>query len=210
MVKEARHAAVVVIVTALFTGVGPSVSPGAAASDSWTVASGDVRVSCRMTVGGRFDAVTSALSGRLLGTAQEARSYAGSLRVDLATLDTGIGLRDTHLRDRYLEVQRGPAFRYAVLSGIALDEPPPAGGDRHETSFAGTLALHGVEHTIEGEVEITRRDGRMEVEAAFSLSLDAFGIPPPRHLGVGVRDEIAIGVRFVAVSSGEGPPDGAP
>ena len=43
-----------------------------------------------------------------------------------------------------------------------------------------------------------RRDGQMQVEATFSISLDAFDIPPPRYLGVGVRDTVEITVTFDA------------
>ena len=60
------------------------------------------------------------------------------------------------------------------------------------------LALHGVQHPIDGEAEWRRRDGRMQVEATFSISLDAFDIPPPRYLGVGVRDTVEVTVTFDA------------
>ena len=171
-------------------------------SDAWTVASGDVRVRCRMTVGGSFDAVTSALSGTLRGGPRGTGAFEGELRVDLASLETGIGLRDEHLRGSYLEVERGPAFRHAVLSGIVLREPLPEGRGRHETTFAGRLTLHDVERQVEGESSMERRDGRMRVEASLSLSLEAFDIPPPRYLGVGVRDEVRITVTFEAAPSG--------
>ncbi len=184
-------------------------APAARGAQFWSVTSGEVQVRCRMTVGGSFDAVTSAVSGNLRRETLEAGSYAGELRVDLAGLDTGIGLRNEHLRSTYLELDRGPEFRDAVLSGIVLDEPPPAGDRRHETGFSGTLTLHGVQRTIEGEAELRRRNGRMQVEAEFSLSLDAFGIPPPRYLGIGVRDRIAIRVAFdadgAASPAGSGP-----
>ena len=49
----------------------------------------------------------------------------------------------------------------------------------------------------------------MQVEAAFSLSLEAFDVPPPRYLGVGVRDVVEVTVMFEARGGGE-PPDGAP
>ena len=49
----------------------------------------------------------------------------------------------------------------------------------------------------------------MQVEASFLLSLEAFDIPPPRYLGVGVHDAIEITVRFEAADS-DMPPDGCP
>ena len=45
------------------------------------------------------------------------------------------------------------------------------------------------------------------MEAVFRLSLEAFGIPPPRYLGIGVRDDVEITVRFEAAGVGT-PPDG--
>ena len=185
---------------------GPAAGPQAAGTESWSIAAGNVRVRCRMTVGGSFDAVTSDVSGTLRREASDAGSYTGELRVALATLDTGIGLRNEHLRGTYLELDRGPEFRDAVLSGIVLDEPLPAGDGRHETGFSASLTLHGVQRTVEGEAELRRRNGRMQVEAEFSLSLDAFDIPPPRYLGIGVRDAIDVAVRFEA-TDGERPSD---
>ena len=178
----------------------------AADAESWNVAGGEVRVRCRMTVGGSFDAVTSAISGTLRGEPLDPR-YTGELRVDLATLDTGIGLRNEHLRNSYLELGRGPEFLHAVLSGIVLAAAPRASDRRHETRFSGTLMLHGVRQMVEGEAELRPRNGRMQVEARFSLSLDAFDIPPPRYLGIGVRDTIEVTVRFDAARD-ETSPDG--
>ena len=187
------------------------VCPGAAAAqaagtESWSIAAGDVRVRCRMTIGGSFDAVTSALSGTLRGEPLDPR-YTGELRVDLATLDTGIGLRNEHLRNSYLELGRGPEFLHAVLSGIVLAATPLAYDRRHKTRFSGTLTLHGVQQMVEGEAELRGRNGRIRVEAAFSLSLEAFDIPPPRYLGIGVRDAIDVTVRFDA-TRGETSSDG--
>lgn len=187
----------------------PARAQAASGVGAWTVASGDVRVRCRMTVGGAFDAVTSSLAGALRPSAPAGASWSGELRVDLATLDTGIALRNDHLRARYLEVERGADFRQAVLSGIVLADPPPDRAGRRETRFSGTLTLHGVRRAIEGEAELRRGDGRMQVEAAFPLSLEAFDIPPPRYLGVGVRDAVEVTVTFEA-RGGAAPPDGAP
>ena len=181
----------------------------AVAAESWSVSSGDVEVRCRLTVGGSFDAVTTALGGTLARATPDGADYSGELRVDLSTLDSGIGLRNSHLRDTYLEVERGPEFRHAVLSGIVLDDPLPAGASRHETTFSGTLSLHGVQRPIEGEAELRRRDGRIQVEATFSVSLEMFDIPPPRYLGVGVRDTVEITVTFDAARA-DAPTGGAP
>ena len=184
--------------TLLLTTLDPIGARPAGAEEVWRLTSGNVRVRCRLTVGGSFDAATSAISGTLRRAGPDA-AYAGTLRVDLVPLDTGIELRNTHLRENYLEVARGEQFRYAALTGIALADPLPPDAARHATPFSGTLSLHGVEGAIVGEAELSRRDAGIRVQAAFSLSLDAFDIPPPRYLGVGVRDEVRVRVTFDAV-----------
>ena len=45
--------------------------------------------------------------------------------MDLRTLDTGIGLRNRHLRENYLEVDKAPGFETATLSEIHLDGLDP-------------------------------------------------------------------------------------
>ena len=55
-----------------------------------------------------------------------------------------------------------------------------------------------MQRQVEGEAELRRRDGQMQVEATFSISLEAFDIPPPRYLGVGVRDTVEVTVTFDA------------
>lgn len=194
-----RVVSIVLATTLLPAPLELAAARPASAEQSWNLTSGNVRVRCRLTVGGSFDAATSAISGTLRQTGPEA-SYAGTLRVDLVPLDTGIELRNNHLRETYLEVARGERFRHAALTGIELAVPLPPDATRHKTPFSGTLSLHGVERAIAGKAELLRRDGRLRVQAAFSLSLKVFDIPPPRYLGVGVRDEVGILVTFDAVN----------
>ncbi len=67
----------------------------------------------------------------------------GEIVVDLATIDTGIALRNQHLRENYLEVAKGRGFDKAVLSEIRVHD---ADGEEFQgrTAFTGTLLLHGV------------------------------------------------------------------
>ena len=174
------------------------IAAPAAGAESWNLTSGEVRVRCRLTVGGSFDAVTSRISGALRLEEGGAAALPGQVRVRLDSLDTGIGLRNRHLRERYLEVDRGEGFREAVLIGVELADPFPSGARDHETAFAGLLSLHGMERRVEGAARLVRGAGRVRVEAEFPLSLAEYGIPPPRYLGVGVRDEVRITVTFDA------------
>jgi polyisoprenoid-binding protein YceI len=154
-------------------------------------------VLCPLTVGGSFEARTTALAGRLALDQSQPSALTGELQVDLQTLDTGIGLRNTHLREKYLEVGKGEGFDRAVLSDIVVSGVDLAGGSGKGT-FKGVLALHGLRKPVSGDVRLTPAGGQMKVDAGFPVQLPEFGITEPRYLGVGVRDQVQVRAKFVA------------
>jgi polyisoprenoid-binding protein YceI len=149
-----------------------------------------------MTVGGSFEAKTSAIQGTVTAGSAGA-PLGGELSVDLASLDTGIGLRNEHMKKNYLEVGRGQGFDHAVLSRIRLGDADPQ-GIQGKTPFTGTFLLHGTTQPVSGQATI-RRDGKdVRVEASFPVSVAAFGIEKPQYLGVGVRDQVTVNVSLTA------------
>ncbi len=168
-----------------------------AASTNWRVGQADVRVMCPLTIGGSFQAKTSALSGLLLPSGSHPPSYDGSLVVDLRTLDTGIALRDDHMREKYLEVDKAPGYDRATLSEIDLkgvnpDSPVGKG------SFTGSFMLHGTKKTVSGPVQVRQAGAGVRVKASFPINLSEYNIPEPRYLGVGVKNTVQVEVSFVA------------
>jgi polyisoprenoid-binding protein YceI len=167
-----------------------------AAGGPWRVSDADVSVKCPMTVGGTFDAKTSALSGTLTASGRPS-AFDGTLAVDLRMLDTGISLRNDHLREKYLEVDKGTGYDQAVLSDIVLqglNPEAPAG----KGSFTGSLTLHGVKKTVTGPVEIRQAGTGWRVRASFPVMLPDYNIDKPRYLGVGVKDTVQVSVTFTA------------
>jgi len=164
-----------------------------AAQDRLHVAGGDVTVVCPLTVGGSFEARTKALTGDVGPAPQQAGGVGGALLVKLDTLETGIGLRDRHLRETYLEVGKGNGYDVATLENIRLDKADGKG------TFRATLLLHGQKREVTGTSTVHRRsDGMTHVDAEFPLKVSEFEIPKPTYLGVGVRDEIQVKVAFNA------------
>ncbi|HEY7412610.1 MAG TPA: YceI family protein [Vicinamibacteria bacterium] len=176
---------------------GALVAAAPAGPSAWKVTVGDVRVVCPLTVGGAFETKSQSLGGQLTFGGGRPAAVGGSLAVDLRTLDTGIDLRNQHLREKYLEVARGPAFEKAVLTGIALAAVDPAAA-RNRTTFTGTLSLHGVSRPVSGSVELRREGAAVRVEAAFPVSLSDYGVEKPYYLGVGVGNELRVKVVFLA------------
>jgi polyisoprenoid-binding protein YceI len=164
-----------------------------AAAGSWRVTQGNVTVKCPMTIGGSFDAKTTAVAGTL--TTSGPAAIDGSLAVDLRTLDTGISLRNDHLREEYLEVDKGAGYDKAVLSAITLKGVNPDAPEG-KGSFSGSLALHGVTKTVAGPVEVRKAGAGVRVKASFPVNLPDYNIAEPRYLGVGVKNIVQVDVTF--------------
>ena len=174
-------------ITALFIAGATLV-----ATAPWHVTQGEISVKCPMTIGGSFDAKTTALGGTLTANGS---TIDGSLAVDLRTLDTGIGLRNDHLREKYLEVDKGAGYDKAVLSQITLNgvnPDAPAG----KGSFSGSLALHGVTKMVSGPVEVRKAGAGLRVKASFPVNLPDYNIAEPRYLGVGVKNIVQVDATF--------------
>ena len=164
-------------------------------ADAWHVERGDISVKCPMTIGGSFEAKTAALSGSVTAGANGLRTLDGSLAVDLRTLDTGINLRNEHLREKYLEVNKGTGFDTATLSAIDLTGLSPVAPEG-KGSFTGLLTVHGVAKTVTGAVDVRRASGGLRVQASFRLDLSDYNIAKPRYLGIGVTNTVRVEVAF--------------
>ena len=167
-----------------------------AQAHAWTTTTGDVRVTCLLTVGGSFEARTSALKGRL-SVDPSTTALAGELSVELKTLDTGISLRNRHMLDNYLEVQKSEDFETAVLSNIDVGALT-SGVTEGQSRFTARLRLHGTTQPVAGHATMSRRESSVRVEASFPVRISDYGIADPRYLGVGVKNEVAVRVVFFA------------
>jgi polyisoprenoid-binding protein YceI len=176
---------------------GPVSGAALAADASWSVTAGDLRVLVPLKPGGAFEAKSTALSGTVGIEPGRPLAVTGEIALDLATVDTGISLRNEHLRDKYLQIARGAGFDKAVLSSITLAD---ATGPEFEgrSAFAGTLLLHGVTHPVSGAAEFRRVPQGVRVEASFPLVLTDHGVEPPMYLGVGVAAKVMVKVMLVA------------
>jgi len=168
----------------------------AAEAQSWRVSQADVRIAVPLRPGGGFEAKTEALTGALALATPKPVALTGELVVDLTTIDTGIDLRNRHLREKYLEVAK-PGFDKAVLSEIRLAD---ANGEAFEgkSGFAGTLRLHGVSKPVTGTAEVRHEGTAVRVVASFAIVLTDFGVEPPEYMGVGVGSKLSIRVSLLA------------
>ncbi len=144
-----------------------------------------------------FEGVTDRIDGYvLLG---EERLSARSVRsetefyfeVDLASLDTGISLRNRHMRDNYLEVAE---FPYAVLEGSIATVAETAEGFRIEA--IGRMAIHGVEQAVSVPCEVTEEGSGYRARCALQVLLSDYDIEIPRVMFLKLANEIRLQLDF--------------
>ncbi len=127
----------------------------------------------------------------------------GEVHVDLASLRTGIDLRDKHMREDHLETSRYPEAIF-TLSSLTL----PSGGlpddKRTRVSVKGTFKLHGVERSIDPETYLTLHrtsaGTSLKIESDFSVSLSDYQIKRPQFLLLRLAEEQHVHVELLAVS----------
>lgn len=98
--------------------------------------------------------------------------------VDLNTVETGIGLRDKHMRDNYLQTEKYP---FAEFTGKMSSIPTLYPGTKTSVSAVGKFKIHGVEREIEVKGSLFKKpNGDLELEAVFNVLLSDYEIPLPK------------------------------
>ena len=105
----------------------------------------------------------------------------------LSTLKTGIDLRDTHMREKYLQVDKYPNLVLEVpWSAIKL----PEDGQTATQTVPGKMTLHGQTKDVSVTYTVKRTGDVYETSGKVPLNLKDFGVDIPSYLGVTVKPDI--------------------
>lgn len=148
---------------------------------------------------GSFTGVTSRIGGSLIWIPEDssAASFA-HFTVDLASLDTGVGKRNKHMRQKYLETD---SFPTAVYDG-RITSYTSKSDSLVLAQTAGTLTIHGVARPLTTEAKVYRTVEGWRVFAAFPLNIRDFNIRKPKFLLVSMKEEIRLQVDFFLKPAG--------
>lgn len=106
-----------------------------------------------------------------------------SLTVEAASVDTGIGRRDNHLRSEdFFHVARFPRITFTSRRVV------PAGG---KVLVTGDLTLHGVSREVTVPVELELSAGAIRARGEFTLRMSDYGMTYRSWLNP-LRDEVSI------------------
>jgi polyisoprenoid-binding protein YceI len=115
--------------------------------------------------------------------------------VDLASVDTGVGIRDERLRTMLFNVNATPRATFAAQIDPALIRAVPAAGSR-DVDLAGSLTLAGQTQPVAAKLRVARlAGGALQVATRAPIVIDAnqYGLKP----GVEALREV-MGLNFLA------------
>jgi polyisoprenoid-binding protein YceI len=130
--------------------------------------------------------------------------------VDLASLKTGIELRDEHLRSpNWLDTDKYPKATF-MLTGIFNPSSNTLNdGKKVKATANGQFTVHGVTKKISVPVELTyfkenamtkaKMPGNLlKVKGKFSIKLSDYGVKIPSMVVGKLNEEIQVGINFIA------------
>lgn len=128
----------------------------------------------------------------------EGKNLTGEFKVDLKSLDTGMDMRNEHMQENYLHVEKFPEA-VLVISKLSLqDQDLLKDVIMKDLDFEGTLKLHGKESPIKGKTSLARKGNEITVDASFSTQVTAYGIDVPSFAGITVANDVSISVNTKA------------
>ncbi|MGY6742391.1 MAG: YceI family protein [Cecembia sp.] len=107
--------------------------------------------------------------------------------LDLNTLKTGIGLRDRHMRENYLETKK---FPFAEFTGQIQEIPDLKTGETVEVKAKGRFKIHGIEREIDVPGTIEKKSNKeLALKAEFKVLLGDYNIAIPKVMFYELAEE---------------------
>jgi polyisoprenoid-binding protein YceI len=120
------------------------------------------------------------------------------LTVPLANLTTGIGLRDKHMKEKYLEIDKFPS---AILTVPRSALKLPAAGGSIESDVPGTLQVHGQTKPVTVHYDARGDASGFVSHGKFHINMNDYGIQVPTYLGVTVKPDVDVSASFHVAGS---------
>lgn len=140
-----------------------------------------------------FEGVTNKIDGYILPP-DEKNLYNSEVyfEVDLNSIDTGIGLRNRHMREDYLHTDKYP---YTSFKGL-INEVKKKSEKEFDIKASGDISIHGVTRKITVSGTITFVPNGINVTSNFSVKLSDFKIKVPEVMFLKISEEIKLILDF--------------
>lgn len=140
-----------------------------------------------------FEGVTDNIDGYMTFEGEDiANNSAIYFETDLRTIDTGIGLRNRHMRENYLETDKYPMAQYKGKITKAVKKP----NGEFEVETDGEMTIHGVTRNLKTKgVVIDQGDG-LKIRTNFPIKLSDYKIGIPQVMFMKINEEMKLELIF--------------
>ena len=172
--------------------VALAIAPANGEPKRWMTVPGKTRVSFDASFPlGNFTGRAKDVGGTFHADPADLRQgVSGALRVNAATLRTGVESRDRDMWNA-LAVERYPDIRFTVER---VEASFPSVTDRSDVllTIGGRMLIRGVERPMAFPARVRRRDDGLWVRGEGDLKMSDFGITPPRKFFLQVADAVLL------------------
>ena len=140
-----------------------------------------------------FEGVTEKIDGYLAWEGDDLSTGSNIyLEVDLNTVDTGIGLRNRHMRENYLETDKYPFtyFKGKITSSVKSDS------GYYKVEADGKIFIHGVEKDLTVQAKLDPVADGLHVTSAFVVKLSDFQIEIPSIMFYKINENMDLKLDF--------------
>ncbi|MBX9767414.1 MAG: YceI family protein [Bdellovibrionales bacterium] len=126
----------------------------------------------------------------------EGSNLSGTAIFVLESLDTGMTLRNEHMKKKYLETEKFPLAKLTFTKVTIPDSLKAENAVVEKLPFEGTLSLHGVDKLVSGTAKVEKKGDELSVVASFGIKISDFGIPTPGFAGITVAEDVDVEVQL--------------
>ena len=136
-----------------------------------------------------------------------------AFNVDLASIDTGIPLRNEHMRNNFLETDKYPNAAFLANKIVANAKPPFKEGQKVKITATGNFTVHGktvvktipLDVTYFPESDLTHhrfKSGNMiRIQGTFPVKLEEHDIQRPQAILVKLADTVFVTIDVFATDN---------
>ncbi|MBC7879972.1 MAG: YceI family protein [Anaerolineae bacterium] len=143
---------------------------------------------------------TSGVSGTLSFDDQTGEILKAEVEVDLATLDSGNGLRDGRMRNEFLQTDKFPKATLTIdkLEGYPKFSEWKKWGTKQTGKIYGQLTIRNITRPVIWDAEAIYLGKELKVNAKGQIKMTDFGITPPSLAFVTVEDNVGLQATILA------------
>lgn len=140
-----------------------------------------------------FEGVSNNIDGYLFFNGEDFTNGSSLyFEVDLRTIDTGIGLRNRHMRENYLETDKFPIASFkGEISALEKTEE-----NIYKVRVTGEMSIHGLtkKHEIEGTIK--KDNNNIEIITKFDVNLNDHKIEVPKLMFFKINEIMDLRLNF--------------